>query len=235
MRILFWNVRGNQTTASVIRQIAEAHDIQVVCVAEAPEDPSWLVTDLAKVAPFRPASLSSTRLQVFGHDALTIRERLRHGGDRYVIASIEVPHRNEDVTLAVAHLPSKLRQNLADQVTVARGLAESIREVEDRLGHRRTVLIGDLNSHPFEEPVARVDTLNGVMSQVVARRGTREFDYKSYPFFYNPMWSRLGDLSSGRRGRITTRGVRQSHTTGIAWINACSGPICWIRSPIAAC
>jgi hypothetical protein len=60
--------------------------------------------------------------------------------------------------------------------------------------------VGDLNMNPFETGVVGANGLHAVMSRSLARRTARTVNGISYPFFYNPMWSRMGDSSAGPCG-----------------------------------
>jgi hypothetical protein len=54
--------------------------------------------------------------------------------------------------------------------------------------------MGDLNMNPFEMGmVGARGGLNAVMSRQVAARDTRVVQKKKYKYFYNPMWSHMGD------------------------------------------
>ncbi len=68
-----------------------------------------------------------------------------------------------------------------------------IEQFEAQLGHRRTVLVGDLNMDPFESGVVAADGLHAVMSRHVAGGRYREVGGEIRHFFYNPMWGHFGD------------------------------------------
>jgi len=53
---------------------------------------------------------------------------------------------------------------------------------------------------PFEEGMTSADGLHAVMTREIAKKKTRSIRKKSYPFFYNPMWSRFGDATQGPPG-----------------------------------
>ena len=197
MNILFWNIQGKRLARDLLAQAVSLHQIDIVAIAEAPEQgPRWLIPALAAIGPFRSTQLES-RLQVFSLSPLSLRAM---GESPHTsICSVRAAH-GSTLLLALAHLPSKLHRDATDQETITRGLSEHLREMEGKVGHSRTVLIGDLNANPFEPSLAKVDGLHAVMSQAVARRGSRTCYGKKYPFFYNPMWSRLGDLSPGPPG-----------------------------------
>jgi hypothetical protein len=72
--------------------------------------------------------------------------------------------------------------------------------VEEKVGHTRTLLVGDLNMNPFDPGVSGAQGFHAVMSRRVAQRGSRTVRGKRYPLFYNPMWGLLGDRSVGPCG-----------------------------------
>ena len=105
-----------------------------------------------------------------------------------------------DILLSVTHFPSKMNWRESSQAAECAELSRSIREIEKEIGYSRTVLVGDLNMNPFEEGMVNANGLNGVMARSIAQRKTRTVRERHYPFFYNPMWSLLGDASPGPPG-----------------------------------
>lgn len=119
--------------------------------------------------------------------------------DKLTIRHLRLPG-CPDILLAVVHLSSKLYWDADSQVMSCVELCEDIEEAEKEVGHRRTVLLGDFNMHPFEAGLVNAKGLHGVMSRDVASRKCRIVDGRTYNFFYNPMWSLLGDGSTGPAG-----------------------------------
>jgi hypothetical protein len=79
-------------------------------------------------------------------------------------------------------------------------LARAIDVEEQKVGHRRTILVGDFNMNPFETGFVSANGLNSVMSRQVASRETRTVQGREYQFFYNPMWGHFGDARSETAG-----------------------------------
>ena len=102
--------------------------------------------------------------------------------------------------VVAAHLPSKLRSDDDDQQYRIRQLRTDISAQEVRSGHQNTVVIGDLNVNPFEDALTAADGLHAVMDKKVAICSPRTVQGKTWDYFYNPMWSRLGDDSPGPPG-----------------------------------
>jgi len=119
--------------------------------------------------------------------------------DRLTIRHLRLPART-DILLAVVHFPSKLHWDEQSQALECTQLADLIRREEENIGHSRTVLVGDLNMNPFEAGVVGARGLHGVMCRRIAERRARVVQGTLYPFFYNPMWSLLGDASPGPPG-----------------------------------
>nr|WP_300013219.1 hypothetical protein [Methylovulum sp.] len=110
------------------------------------------------------------------------------------------PPNGADLLLVVVHLPSKLRQSNDSQAFEMPAIARDIIRMEYKVGHQRTVLVGDLNMNPFETGLIAANGLHATMARRIAEKKTRIVNGRSYPFFYNPMWSLLGDTSNRPSG-----------------------------------
>jgi len=105
-----------------------------------------------------------------------------------------------DIILVALHLPSKLYMTEDDQKFQAVRVSQLIQEAESNVGHARTLVIGDLNMNPFEVGIVGADGLHAVMAKTIAQKRSRKVQGKERPFFYNPMWGRMGDSSVGAPG-----------------------------------
>lgn len=105
----------------------------------------------------------------------------------------------------VVHLPSLLYVSKQSQPAEFFELSRTIREIEHDVGHTRTILLGDLNANPFDIALVSSAGLNATMSKEIAIRRTRIIQSRKYPFFYNPMWSLLGDNTPGPPGTFFFR------------------------------
>lgn len=106
----------------------------------------------------------------------------------------------EEILLAVMHLPSPLHWSADARSAECYQVAGVLRGIEDRIKHRRTILVGDFNVSPFEPGMTFANAFRGVSTMAIAKRGEGTVRGESYPFFYNPMWSCLGDGSPGPPG-----------------------------------
>ena len=198
---LFWNL-GKRPLLNRVVRMAVSFDVDVLMLAECMIDPDELLGTLngLRRTPFSFPFSEGNKVSIFVRypesslldefndplGGLTIRQ-LNVGG---------LP----GMLLAVAHLPSRMNWRPEGQTLAATTLPTDIQRTEDRLGHRRTILIGDLNMNPFDPGVAGSHALNAVMTRELARRGERIVSGRASSFFYNPMWGHFGDRTEGPPG-----------------------------------
>jgi endonuclease/exonuclease/phosphatase family metal-dependent hydrolase len=204
---LFWNLQ-RQDRLDALDRLAREHAVDVFLLAESLPDedgrggmrPADVLLGLN--ASGRPAFHYNVgqcpRIAIYSRFS---KESLvpTYEEEHLTIRHFQPPART-DVLLVVAHLQSKLHQSRESQGFAATEVARVIAHAEKRIGHQRTILVGDLNMHPFEEGMVAAAGLHATMDRRIAGRRTRTVGGKSYPFFYNPMWGLLGDASRGPPG-----------------------------------
>ncbi len=187
MRIFFWNIKRN-ITSDLFKAIGDEVDPEIVLLAESGVSPAEILINLNATNVrycFNPDPVCDKVLMFSkfeSHRVIPIA-----GNDRYTVRKVEVPG-YECFNLMALHYPSKLYSDSVDQSAEAPLYANAIRGFEDRVGHERTILIGDFNMNPFEPGMIQASGFHAVMSQKVALTGSRIIGGRKYPFFYNPMW-----------------------------------------------
>ena len=199
--ILFWNINKKRLFEEII-SLCNENAVDILILAEAKPDISDAEVLIALnsgrenvyIAPFNPSS----RLSFFFRYPPESIELVNDEGG-IAIRRISPPI-GLDILLVALHLRSKLRMKEDDQKFQAVRVSELIQEAESKVGHARTIVIGDLNMNPFEVGVVSADGLHAVMTQTIARKGSRKVQGRNKPFFYNPMWGKMGDSSEGTPG-----------------------------------
>lgn len=112
-----------------------------------------------------------------------------------------------DVLLVIAHLRSKFSTSEAGQAALVPTYAHEIGRIEDKIGDKKTILVGDLNMAPFEPGVVGMTGFHAIPNHRIAtergrrgHKGEREVEGRYFPFFYNPMWNFFGDERNGPGG-----------------------------------
>jgi hypothetical protein len=195
-KFLFWNL-NRKPLAALIADLAEEHQIDLIILAECEIDPATMLRTLNRTSGrFHLTAGLCPYITIYsGFPAQFVQKT--YESERVSIRTLELPAR-DPVLLAAVHLPSKLHWTTESQAQECGELARQIELVEQKAGHRRTILVGDFNMNPFEAGV--VGGLHSVVSRKIASRGTRKVQGHEYPFFYNPMWSHFGDASGDTAG-----------------------------------
>ncbi len=196
---LFWNLNRKPLQA-VLARLAARHGADVLVLVECEVPQQELTEELARQtgrAYHRTHSICQ-RVAIYTSlpesALIPVYEEARMTAHRLTLP------RRPGILLAAVHFPSKLHWSQASQSAECEELARSIRLAEDGAGHRRTVLVGDLNMDPYEEGVVKANGLNAVMTRRLATRETRTVQAREYPYFYNPMWAHFGDAGGGPSG-----------------------------------
>ena len=191
-KFLFWNL-NQRDIPDLIGRLARAELVDVLILAECGSTPARLLEALnAESTEYDFGFSSCHRLRVFTRfDAGMMPAVLET--DRITIRQLKLPGRRP-LLVAGVHLPSKINLSEESQVFESVYLARVIDEVEKKEKHRFTMVMGDLNMNPFEAGVVGArGGLHAVASRRVAQRSLRKVQREDYRFFYNPMWSHLGD------------------------------------------
>ena len=197
-KFLFWNL-GKKDLGTLLERAVQEHDVAFVILAECWNGPDEVLLALNRnVTRFHYHSGKAGYIEIFSVFPRACVRGIREG-PRFTVRRIRLPLRQE-ILLVAAHMPSKLRWSNNSQAQEVINLAENIRIAEEKVQHRRTVLVGDFNMQPFEDGMTGAIGLHGVMSRSVASRESRTVQGRKYPMFYNPMWSLMGDLNQGPPG-----------------------------------
>ncbi len=198
MKLLFWNI-NRKPLARELKSLCDCYDVDVLILAENTMQDAEVLpvlnkdTDRIFIAPFNPSTKISfyTRL----HDFDLIDDDDNWGSIRKIIHPTGI-----EILLVAVHIPSKLHSDERGQAAISTRIAIEINKREHERGHTRTIVMGDFNMNPFETGLVSADGFLGVMDKRIALKQSRTVSGKERKYFYNPMWSRLGDDSEGSTG-----------------------------------
>ena len=200
MTFLFWNVKKNPVQRK-IAELAEEYEIDVIILAECDIEETDLLHELNSRSDARYSSPArrGRRTDIytrFPAGWLTPQADI-HG---LSIQHLVEPIINVKLLVVAVHLPSRLHQTDDGLSQLAARWRTTIEEAEEKVGHANTVVVGDLNMDPFHSGVVSSEGFHGTMDKRIANRKTRTVLEEDRHFFYNPMWSLLGDESDGPPG-----------------------------------
>jgi hypothetical protein len=203
---LFWNVARNNLAVE-IANAARENDVDVLILAENQIGDVPLLDRLNDsvgnrpyISPFNPSNKLSFYTRYNLHSLTPVFDE---GG--IAVRSLRLPI-GPEILLVALHLPSKLHRSQAEQTIYSTRVSDAIVNAEIEAKHQNSIVIGDLNMNPFEDGVVAAHGIHAVADRAIALEMSRVVDGDVRSYFYNPMWGRLGDETSGPPGTYFRRG-----------------------------
>jgi len=198
-RFLFWNLQKKPLVEQVA-DIVREHGVDFLVLAEIPAEREAFFAKLLCTLNgrdsrfhFHPSKSGSASVELIA----TVPERcvVSVADDRHMTFRRITPVTGSEFLLVGVHLPSKLCLDSANVERLCPGWSQQIEEEEERIGHSRTLLVGDLNMNPFDAGIVSGLGFHAVSTRERAKRagGRRISGQMGRRSFYNPMWSHLGD------------------------------------------
>lgn len=196
---LFWNMKRTNRL-DIVSRLVRDFNIDVLMLAENALSVADVLCELntPETADFHYNSGLCERIDIFSK--FTQAQIKPQFESQHITIRHLKPRTTNDLLLVVVHLFSKLHQTNESQTFEMIEIARDIIRMENKIGHKRTIRVGDLNMNPFETGLVTANGLNATMARKIADKKERTVNARSFPFFYNPMWSLLGDASDGPPG-----------------------------------
>ncbi len=201
-RIVFWNVNRKDLTSAVC-DLVTATNADILILNECLQPIKGVLKELnasAKQSFYVPKySKKESRFhclcRIESMDLKELHNGFRTSIRRLMLAGVEV-------IFGLIHGPDLRNYDEMNRTSLARDVMDEIQYIKDRRKHDRVILLGDFNLNPFDPAMNLAAGYNAMMTRDCIRGGQRTFGEKEYDFYYNPMWSLLGDGSEGPAGTV---------------------------------
>jgi hypothetical protein len=202
LTILFWNFNiqkgklmqqepDNASKAAVLARVARHHDIDILALCECEIAEDEILNALrAEDARYDQSANPHERFKFFTRFPGEELEAW-HADDRLAVCRF---HRAgyKDILLAAFHFIDAWNNSAEKQHRALRMYKQTLAEAEERAGHTRTVLFGDLNMNPFAIGMLEPERGLGALMTWDLAESHDDGDQGGHPRFYNPMWSVMG-------------------------------------------
>lgn len=199
-RIIFWNV-NNKDLTRLVCSLAIATTADVIVLNENSVPSADSLRDLrATVSPdfFIPTS-TERRFHCFCRNPRLDMSEV-HNGFRTSVRKLSIG--THQMLLALVHGLDLRNNDSETRQSFAQSLSTEIRFVKDQQNVEKVLVLGDFNMNPYDRGMNLAAGLNAMMTKECVRRGVRRHLGEEYDFYYNPMWSLLGDLTNGPAGTV---------------------------------
>lgn len=205
-----WDQKGRKKVVRnrdlLVQRLVREHHVDVLLLVE--YYPSTVKSNLSTLllGDGLVRRNTSERLGVFSRPSYAMSRVPVPGVGNRVELWNWAPAPNRLARFALVHGLDRTRNDDGTRRVFFRRVAEAIRSEEfQSRSHRRSMVVGDFNAHPFESAVLSSDGLHAIGVRQVknaTRRLVRWGDEKE-DFFYNPMWRQYGHAPAMEAGIAT--------------------------------
>lgn len=197
MNYLFWNTYRNKNINKYLVKIIKEYSCDLIALAEYEDNILDLLNELDKIgiSMFERSMIACKRIRVisrFKNSEL----KLYNDSSHYTIVGFR--NKRGDISLcSFVHFQSKTNaRSVSDLLGTIIDFKSSLERLEDKYKTNSSIVVGDFNLNPFEEPMIGALGAHAIPCKKVAKRNKRKIAGKDYKMFYNPMWNLFGDNSS---------------------------------------
>jgi endonuclease/exonuclease/phosphatase family metal-dependent hydrolase len=192
LKFVFWNL-GKRVQGDLLVDLVESTRADILVLAERSEEDRSLLRALNErgIYWYEQDKTGCERIHVYSSflpSHFIPRRETGHYSIQQFVAPGYLP-----ILLGMVHLPSKMWQKENDQMIHATYVREAIEELEKKVGHERTLIVGDFNMNPFDAGMFAANAFHSQSCLRTARGKPRVIGERSHSFFYNPTWNLLGD------------------------------------------
>ena len=184
MKVLFWNLKGNDLKSYIEKLITE-HEIDVAVFAEYDAIDFHQIESDTKNAYRHVIGIGAcNKITLLIKSSIAIK--FTHEQSRYIIVNFEIA--GENMIMAGTHLQDRWSTDTATRLITIRRLIQDISNVEERCGSKKTIIIGDFNANPYDDELLLADAFNAVLfKDVIKQSETCKVADNTYRRFYNPI------------------------------------------------
>ncbi|CAK8715670.1 Endonuclease/exonuclease/phosphatase domain-containing protein [Candidatus Electrothrix laxa] len=198
-RIVFWNVKRKDLTDAVCA-LAKSTAADVIILNENSVSSSKTLCALRQNVAgdfYIPKPASEDRFHCFcRNSALDLSEI--HSGFRTSVRKYKFE--NQMFLLVLLHGLDIRNYDDEARRSFMQDLMRDLKFIREDKENNKLILLGDFNLNPYDRVMNSAAGLNAMMTRACAAKGTRQHATKKYDFYYNPMWSLLGDNTKGPAG-----------------------------------
>ena len=190
MKYLFWNTHNNKNINSVLCDLVIENRISIVILAEYDADIMELVELVHSYGvPMKQIpTVGCDRIKMIGEESASVDPATHTDHAAFQVI-------NGNIILCALHLNSQIyKDHKARREIYIQHIVRDMLKLEDDIGVRNTVVVGDFNLDPYEEGCASARFFHGIPFYEEIRGDSRVVAGETFYLFYNPMWNFLGDF-----------------------------------------
>jgi hypothetical protein len=184
LNVFFWNI-GNKSCIKHVVRATQCYDIDILILAEC--DSEIARKGIGKILNKHGFTVNSTP----GCDKLFIITKKSIQFSLFKQDTHFSTFCANKIIFCAVHFPSKLHATVDRQRRLSERACQAIEETELRCQHMNSVMVGDFNMNPFDEPMISFTGIKSTNHSTIGQRAYTRDDESAF-LFYNPTWTLYG-------------------------------------------
>lgn len=200
IRVLLWNTNKKSPDIAIC-QIAAQVSADLVFLIEYSGCTTNLAASLSSATAtgyVAAPSMNGKLCCLHNNSSLDLSEIYYH--KRFSVRRLRIG--NALALICLVHGVDAMHNSLEARTERAREMMSDLRRLHRDQSAVGIIILGDLNLNPYDSPMNQASVFNAMMTKGCASRRGRTVQGHYYDFFYNPMWSLLGDRNPGPPGTL---------------------------------
>ncbi len=184
LNILFWNL-GKKNNAQYLADCIKEWQIDLIVLSEYENlDVSFVLNDLKNDYWHVLGKGGCDKITLIARNKVAVT--IKREQSRYALYSIEC--NNTKFNLVGTHLQDRRNCDPAQRIAVIARLMNDLKNLEDSSKCKKSIIIGDLNSNPYDAELLQMNAFHAVLfKDVIKNAETRTVDGIQYRRLYNPI------------------------------------------------
>lgn len=190
MKAVFWNTNKNTSINQYIVSLVKEREVDLIVLAEYEADSKELLNSINESGRFfnKFFTEGTNKIVILGEGMITCPYEQDNNFSIQLI--------NQSIILCAVHLPSRLYYNSEEnRRVIARRIVEKLIHIEKDAKTNKTIILGDINSNPYDKTCIYKDCFCALPSAKDSQRKMSKYAGQNFWMFYNPMWNLLGDFN----------------------------------------
>ena len=203
LNILFWNLEKKNNVQYLTDCIKE-WQIDLIVLSEYENlDIPFVLNDLNNDYWHVAGKGGCDKITLIAQNKFAVN--VKREQSRYVLYSIE--YNNVKFNLVGTHLQDRRNCDPSQRIAVIARLMNDLKNLEDSSKCKKSIIIGDLNSNPYDRELLQMNAFHAVLfKDVIKNAETRTVDGVKYRRLYNPILHFLSEDTKNYGSFYDTRG-----------------------------
>lgn len=181
---MFWNLKRHDNSALILKALTE-HNVDIAVFAEH-SGVDWKAVAKKSGYQFEPGLGGCNKIVLLHRTIWTIS--VKQEQNRYILYEISSTESSNHFVLCATHLQDRFTTDTVKRIMTIGRMINDLQNAEETCKTKESIIIGDLNSNPYDPELLGTNAFNAVLfKDVINAQEYISFEQKRFRRLYNPI------------------------------------------------